>query len=595
MGFVSLPGCVWPDPIDNTVINRYQESMAAKSPQARVQQDKLGLLRPPVGVDGPDLPIVKDPQTHAMQINLSLEQAVMRSLANSMDIRVVSFDPAISREEITKAAAAFDYTFFGGINYQKLDNQVNTPFGGGHGDIRTYTAGVKNLAVTGAQQQLAWTMTRTNLDSVPVFFNPSWTSQLQYQVEQPLLRDAGCEFNLAQMHIAQMNDKITRAQFRQKVEETVFNVISTYWLLAQARRDYDIQKQLLDATEATYTRVYERRAIDASDVQVKQAEAAVATRKANLIRAGKNILDAQDQLARLLSDSQINVLTDYEIIPVTAPVTTQVKLDVADQLMAGLEHSPILEQARWAIEAAAINVMVARNQTLPKLNLVASAGPQGLQPTLDKSEDVMWGGDFLSYSAGLQLEYPIGNRAREADLRSKRFARAKAITQLQQVADQMAVAVKERIRQVNTAYEEILAQRKVSQAAREQLAALDETEKTLAKLNPEFLNLKLQAQETVSNAERSELQAIINYNTAIIELYKVNGTILELHRIKMAMPVALGEAMWPAATATPTTEPWTQDIYAPPTMTTPPPPTTLPDVPPGTKPSVPATTLDADK
>ena len=45
----------------------------------------------------------------------------MRTLANNLDIQVVSFNPPISREQTIEAAAVFDYTVFGSTTYARTD------------------------------------------------------------------------------------------------------------------------------------------------------------------------------------------------------------------------------------------------------------------------------------------------------------------------------------------------------------------------------------------------------------------------------------------------------------------------------------------
>ncbi|RPI60557.1 MAG: TolC family protein [Planctomycetaceae bacterium] len=549
LGAFAFAGCVNPDVIDQKMLTRYQEQMAKTSPQARVDntaQGKLGLLQPPGAPNSPTLKIVKNAEGKAT-IPLSLEETIMRTLANSLDIRVTSFDPEINRQEVIKAAAEFDYIMFGGFNWGKQNNAVNSTIGGGRVDTTGYNAGVRQKTITGAEQQIAWTQTRTrdNTSSLVKPFQPAWEDTLVYQVRQPLLRNGWPEFNLAQMHIAQVNLKISNAQFRQKVEETVNEVISTYWLLIQTRRDLYIQDALLRRTQETAARMAMRHDIDATKVQLKQTEAAVESRRAVLIRIKKNIMDTQDKLARLMNDKEMNLISEYEIIPTTPPITELVKLDIADQLLTGLRYNPVLEQARLAIEGAAINVKVAENQALPRIDFIGSAGLQGLDQSASEANTMLRYADHANYTAGIEAEYPIGNRQRLADLSAKRFSYLKSITDMQNTADQLGLLIRERIRQVQTSHDEMLAQRSATDAAQAQLDALEATEKFRGTMDPAFLQVKLQAQETLANAQRAEVQAIMDYNSSMADLSRVTGTTLELQRVRIAMPVVMEEQAWP--------------------------------------------------
>ena len=56
------------------------------------------------------------------------------------------------------------------------------------------------------------------------------------------------------------------------------------------------------------------------------------------------------------------------------------------------------------------------------------------------------------------------------------------------------------------------------------------------RLTPEFLLLKLQAQEFLANAQLAETRAIADYNIAIAELSRLTGTTLELHMVEPIVP-----------------------------------------------------------
>ena len=284
--------------------------------------------------------------------------------------------------------------------------------------------------------------------------------------------------------------------------------------------------------------------MDATKATIKQVEASVRIREATLIRARKNILDAQDQLARLMADAQVNALTKYEIVPITPPLETKVPYDIGDQLMTALRANPVLEQARLAIAAADINVMVAKNQTLPSLNLVGSTGLQNLKAQASEAIATMYDGDYVSYSLGIQFEYPVGNRDRIAQLRQKQFEYTKSIAAMQNVADQVAVQVNDQVRQVDASYEEVLAQQAAVEAGEVQLKALDDTERIRARLTPEFLKAKLDAQASLAGSRSDLLQAIVNYNSAIANLSRATGTTLELNRVRLVLPAAV-DGTWP--------------------------------------------------
>jgi len=537
-------GCLSPGRVDPTILNRYQKVLTERGPRQRGREE-LDQLRPAPSTTVPKLKVLKDKQTGQARIELSLDETIRRTLANNTDIQVVSFDSAISREDMIKAAAEFDYVVFGEYTYQREDDRTNTLGVAGQARTQEFQAGVKQKTITGADWSLRWSMNRTWDNSTFSVLRTRYEPKLIFEITQPLLRDAWPGFNLAGLKLARLNHKISIFAFRAKVEEIITKVISTYWSLVRARRELEIQQSLLDMTEETLARVKARGGLDATAVHIKQIEAAVESRRAALIRARKTALDVQELLARLLADAQINVLSAYEIVPTTSPITELVQMDITDQLLTALRHNPLLEQARLAIAMADIDVYVAANQTLPRLDLKASAGLQGLGPTRREARNELFTGNYASYALTLSGEYPLGNRERLAQLHRNRFERLKAIAVMQNIADQMAAQIKDRIREIGTSYQEIQAQGSAVNAARIQLQALEDTERIRGQLTPEFLQVKLQAQEAVATAERSELKAITDYNSAMVDLARTTGTVLELHRVRIALPVAAGEADWP--------------------------------------------------
>jgi len=481
---------------------------------------------------------------------ITLAEAVQRALASNSDIRVVSFDPAVAREQMVQAAAAFDAAIYGGIGTSKQHNRPTNAVYGDETKVRSWNLGVKQHTVCGADWSLEWAMTRTWDNSqffttMHTYYQPT----LILQVAQPLLRDAGPMVNLAQLRIARINKKVSDQAFRDKVEEILTQVVQAYWALEQARLNYLIQKELLANTVLTYRTVYGRRRGDAALVVIKQAEASVKIREAALIVARRAILDAQDALTRLLDDPQANLTARVEIVPTTPLAEKLVQIDPGEQLLLALRHNPVLAQARLAVAVAGVNIDVARNQTLPRLDLKASAGLQGLTKHADSANEMLLDADYASYSVALSFEYPIGNRERLAVLRQRLFEHSKSIATVQNLADQVAQAVNNQYRQVEFSFQELLAQRDAVSASRDQLTGLKARWEIVDK-SPEFTRTLLAAQETLASSRQAELQATVDYNAALAGLARATGTALRMQGVQTDLD-SLAEAMRSAATSQP--------------------------------------------
>lgn len=555
---VWLSGClIAPGDFDESLLRRYQKAIVDRSPQRRAGERGPGVLRPLPGGARAPLKIVDDPVTGEKAIELSLAQAIAMAMAGSPQIRVVSFDPAILHEDVVAAAAAFDLVVFGGINQSWVDRNQASTFLGGQTNTTAVEAGVRNMNTFGGLTEVKLTGTRTSDDSAFTALSPRYESELSVEVTQPLLRGGGQDFNLAALRLTRVGRSIGEVQFRQRVEEIVVQVEQVYRTLAQARGFLAIQQRILNDGEETLRKVRARGELDArSKIEVKQTEVAVEQRRAEVVRFRKTVGDAEDALARLLSDPRLNVLSDCRICPADAELEAAVFIvDPMDQLINALRHNPQLEQARLAIDAAAINVTVARNETLPVLNLTASIGLQGLDGSPGNAFEEMRFNDFISYGVGLAFEYPWGNRAAEARLRRRQLERRKAVEVMQDVADQVAVAVNEAIRQIQTSYDEAAAQRKVVDALEKNLEGLEALLELGRQSYLSLLQLILQQQDALGFARRAELQAIINFRNAQSRLTQLTGTVLHRHQIRlMAEDVSGG---WAPPLRPPTTAPAT--------------------------------------
>ena len=536
-------GCV-SDKVDKQdILVAYQQALADRGPQERIDtegedsEQPLNLLKPVSDGILDKFDIVVDPNTGRKVVRLKIEQAIVKALANSPEITVVSFDPSIAKQEITKEAAEFDVTAFGTINYEQDDNPVNSIFQPGQSDVRFLESGIKGRDVTGSEWSLSYLVTRSWDDLANRTLSTRYEPILSFQVRQPLLRDSGKQTNLSGVNIARLNHDIAVLGFRQKAEEVSTQVISAYWRLRQARHDYEILKKLFERTNDTLSKVLGRKEIDATDVQIKQAESSAKSRQAILLQAGRAIIDAQDALLRLMADPQVSLLDELEVIPETDPVMTTKQLDTSEILGKAMKKNPVLQQARVAVAVADINMHVAKNQEMPKLDLVASSRLQGIAQSPGPAQDNFNRGDYVSYAVGLSLEFPLGNRQREAERLRRRLERRKAVSTLQNLADQVAIQAKERIRLVQISLEEIDIQQQAAEAARIHLKAVEDSEPVREKLTPEFLLVKLQAQASLADAQRAEVNAITEFNISMVELAQTMGTVLELRQVSTALPV----------------------------------------------------------
>ncbi len=562
-----LSGCQDPLSRDTTAELRRQIIEANKRQTTAIGADQRIEVAPPrvelYGVDRPEqldeisgaTVYTKIPLQLGVGLNaapsptaaFTLEQATRVAARNNLDIAIAQIQPAISQAAIVQAEAVFDAVFFTEFQFAKIDQpQPGRVVQGFPIGVTTQVADTANLA-TGIRKPLTTGGQLTVSTGFDYFNNktegsqtspdPAWTADVLVGITQPLLRNFGTEINRAQIYLtrnAHQGDVLT---LYAQLLASMADVEATYWNLVAARRTLAIQQRLLEMTEETRTTLVRRAQFDVNPVQVAQAAAFVEIRRQEVIRARNAVRQFSDQLKQLLHDPKLPIADETLLVPLDEPIEQPLAFSLLDSVTTALRHRPELRQALLDIDDASIRQRVADNQRLPDLTLNAQMQYRGLDGKLDEAYDELSEADFIDYLVGAQFEQPIGNRAAEAQLRQARLARQQAVFGYKRAVQEVVLEVKTALRDVETSYELIAVTRAARRAAAENLRALLEREEKGEALTPEFLlDLKLNTQQRLADAEIRELQAIVDYNIAIARLYQATGTLLERNQIEFAWP-----------------------------------------------------------
>ena len=292
--------------------------------------------------------------------------------------------------------------------------------------------------------------------------------------------------------------------------------------------------RVLAQTRKTLDKIAARMIHDADRVKYTQALAALKNRETLLINAENQIRLAEYNLKSLLNDPDIPVDGSHRLVTTDKPTREKLQVDRQQAIETAKKHRPELEQARLAVANSEIQVAVARNQLLPRLDIELSQTVNGLGSTLDRAIDSESTGDMIDWYAGLSLEIPIGNRAASAQLRQQKLSNLQALAKLMDTTQEIITDVNRAITQLRSYYRQITANHEAAEAASENLDALEKREQLGQALTPEFLELKLNAQVRLANAKIAELRSIVDYNIAIIDLQRAQGSLLSYDNVVIA-------------------------------------------------------------
>lgn len=480
-------------------------------------------------------------------VYLSLREVVTRAVLYNSEVKVAGYDPAINAQRVIEQIAVFDPAAFLNLSTARQDTALSTAedsLGQGNTlagfNVKTLTntaaTGLRQRLVTGGEARLTYSWGWNRIDNFAAGQDERfWQNDLRLEITQPLLRDFGRDVNSARIEIARGDQQISVLDFRRALEEQLSEIERAYWQLYQANRIVFIQETLLAETIETYRVLFERwsRGLDASKIPVSQAQSSVRARQADLIRAKQNVIDLSDELKRRMNDPEFPVASALVIVPSDPALQDPVNFDYQTSIDSAVVNRLELGQQLIRIEQARIAERVAANNKLPRVDFVGSFGFRGLGDGAGEASKNLWDWNSPSWSFGIEMEYPLGNRAARAIFERARLQRLQAIEQYRNILAQVSLDVKTSMTDIRSTWEQAAARTQSRLASREQLDLIQRQQDLGEPITPPFIQVKLQAQETLANEAREEAAAIANYNIAIQRLERAKGTLLKYNNVKL--------------------------------------------------------------
>ena len=477
----------------------------------------------------------------AQQTYLTLDEALIRTLAHSPQVRVFSDLPHIRRTAIAEAAAAWDWNAFVEARWDDVYEPVgNTLTTGGSDRFSDHnvggSAGVRRRTQTGGSIELSERMgwQDTNSD----FFIPGQqgTSRLSLSFTQPLLRGRGVCYNRSLLVLAEVDAGVADHEFSRQLQAHLVEVVRAYWGLYLERASL-VQRQASGQRAATLRDGLKlRTGLDAVLAQIERADAEVAVRDAERLRAEMAVANSESRLRALIGDPSLGLTDCVELIPADQPAHAAVPLDMAAARAAAVAKRPEVLQAIAQIRAASIRLGMARHELLPTLNLLTELYVSGLEGdgNVGRALSSQLDEGAPSYSIGLAYEVPIGRRAAQARCVRKRLELRQLQNQYRTTLDTLGLEVEAAVREVTTASAEVSARRRQFRASQTQLDYLTKrwqllpNEGTTSSLVMENL---LDAQDRLADAEFALVSAEVTRDLAMVNVRRATGELLAIEAV----------------------------------------------------------------
>lgn len=483
-------------------------------------------------------------ETAAQGRRLSLVEAVEIALRGNLDIQISRINPQIREQDLTGTKSTYDPRFVTSVTDSRAESQSRSAAQVVEGVITqarksetksfTYSAGFEKRLITGADMSLTLKQRRVDVTgSGPTTLNPYYDSDLTLKVTQPLLKDGWFAYNRGAIVIANNNHRVSEHQFRSQVINVISDVHQNYWNLVRAIENLRVSRESLRRAD----RLVESNKIQVeagvmAPIEVLEAESGVASQLENVINAENEIQDREDELKEILDMTDGGLLSDTRILPTDKPGFEVQKPNLWEALRSALQARPDLLELQVALETRKIQIVRARNQLLPTLDLTGTLNYNALGRAFGNSFDKIGSPglerpDYYDRSVGLSLEIPLGNRSARSSYARAKLEAQQAIYNLWKKERQVQKEVRAAARQIQTNVERVKATRKARELSVKKLEA---EEKKFSVGRSTSLDV-LDSQEDLAIAERNETAAIIDYNISLSELDQATGTTLEANDI----------------------------------------------------------------
>jgi outer membrane protein TolC len=361
-----------------------------------------------------------------------------------------------------------------------------------------------------------------------------WDGGLTLRLTQPLLKGFGKNANLARIRSAKNSRIATEYQIEQQVQQSISEVMKTYWDLVGAYEQLRVsQRSLSNAAQLLQDNEQRLEIGTGTQLDVTQAKSSVSERQADVVNQRLQIVTTENRLKQLLDLREEITISPVRIVPTAAlPEAPVLDIDREISVQRALDNKPEIQASMVEVENAVIEFKRANNDLLPELDLTGSYTRGGRGSEKGDIFDGIEHATDESWSVGAEARIPITNR-------QARGQHITAVQSMKQAERRLTNTKQQAIIGVHNAVASISANR-IGLEARQVSRAFQETnvekQETSLRLGATTSFEVLRTQEDLASAEAQEVQARIELEKSLVDLELAEGTILENHGIEFIAP-----------------------------------------------------------
>ncbi|MGB6518320.1 MAG: TolC family protein [Candidatus Cybelea sp.] len=523
-------------------------------------------------------------------VGISLQDAIAMSLLKNPNLAVSASNVRVARYNVVAIKGAYDVqlqlkpsssfsvqppqnAFVSGPGpvgrYTIPPGPSTTPgvvFTTGPGNIiqhqSAFQYGVGGQTENGMTYQAGIQQSRTYNNTVFNAYDPYYLASLNLAVTQPLLKNAGMNATKRQLKLAFVNADASATQALVDASSTISQVENAYWNLVAAWRNVAIQEEALNEAilqQRSNVRLARRGA--SAPVDAVESQTQVSNFQNNVYSALQTVSQVQVQLKSLVVGDPADPIWTANLVPSTSVLELPSVYDLATIVSQAKQNRPEVRQAEDKRLAAEIDRTFAQNQSLPQADVQAQylsngfAGiltpvpgflasecnkitngaftnscptpPPNTQGNMAFAYHNMWAAYFPAFNIALIVGYPIqGNLAR-----GMRGVASEEMTQAKLIMQSVEERIGSEARNALQSYKSALARLNAARESRRAAEAVYASELRKFHQGASTTFLVLQRQVQLAEARGLELQAQTLLNQSIVELQRVDGSILTVNGV----------------------------------------------------------------
>ncbi len=459
---------------------------------------------------------------------LSMTDCLRIVLDKNINIRVSYLGLDTAKRDVTSNQADFDTNLTSSTSFARGRTAAELDESPSLSDSVSTSGGLERKLPTGGTIGADLTHSRSGRSE------HSYSSSSTLSLSQPILSGFGSKVTLASIRISENSYKIAFEDLRQSIHDEITNAELAYWDILEARENLETRK--LAYTQAQSLKDRNQRAMmlgDRAYTDVLQAEATAASREEDVIQAENAVLEAEDNLRKILNIEDIRQWNSR--IDTIDKISPDFKAELPDLtwcLEQAFANRPDYKQAVKQLENNKINLMVAGNALLPDVTLDANYALSGAGAQSANSFNKLKSGDFGSWDASLSVSYPWDNRADKATYESSVNALKQQELQLRDLRLTIVKEVRSAVRLIQTAIKRVEVADVAYSLQKKNLEA--EEKKYSLGLSTSFEVLSFQ--EDLANSAVSRIGAVVDYHRSVVRLWSTIGITLQKNGILFDNP-----------------------------------------------------------